>query len=120
LQYHSEREGKNMDRPIIGITMGDPAGNGAELSIQALSHIEVYQNCKPIIIGDANCMKCALELLEKQNDFHINAVKNVSDALFEFGTIDVYDMGLVDIDKRVYGKISEMCGEAAFQYVKKS
>ncbi len=106
-------------RPIIGITMGDPAGNGAELSIQALSHIEVYQNCKPIIIGDANCMKCALELLEKQNDFHINAVKNVSDALFEFGTIDVYDMGLVDIDKRVYGKISEMCGEAAFQYVKK-
>ena len=108
-----------MDRPIIGITMGDPAGNGAELSIQALSHIEVYQNCKPIIIGDANCMKCALELLEKQNDFHINAVKNVSDALFEFGTIDVYDMGLVDIDKRVYGKISEMCGEAAFQYVKK-
>ena len=106
-----------MDRPIIGITMGDPAGNGAELSIQALSHIEVYQNCKPIIIGDANCMKCALELLE--NDFHINAVKNVSDALFEFGTIDVYDMGLVDIDKRVYGKISEMCGEAAFQYVKK-
>lgn len=108
-----------MDRPIIGITMGDPAGNGAELSIQALSHIEVYQNCKPIIIGDANCMKCALELLEKQNDFHINAVKNVSDALFEFGTIDVYDMGLVDIEKRVYGKISEMCGEAAFQYVKK-
>ncbi len=99
--------------------MGDPAGNGAELSIQALSHIEVYQNCKPIIIGDANCMKCALKLLEKQNDFHINAVKNVSDALFEFGTIDVYDMGLVDIEKRVYGKISEMCGEAAFQYVKK-
>ncbi len=108
-----------MDRPIIGITMGDPAGNGAELSIQALSHIEVYQNCKPIIIGDANCMKCALELLEKQNDFRINAVKNVSDAQFSFGTIDVYDMGLVDIYKRVYGKISEMCGEAAFQYVKK-
>ncbi len=107
------------NRPIIGITMGDPAGNGAELSIQALSHKNVYENCKPIIIGDANCMQCALELLGKQNDFNIHAVKNVSDALFEFGTIDVYDMGLVDIDKRVYGKISEMCGEAGFQYVKK-
>jgi len=55
-------------RPIIGITMGDPAGNGAELSIQALSHKNVYENCKPIIIGDANCMQCALELLGKQND----------------------------------------------------
>ena len=108
-----------MDRPIIGITMGDPAGNGAELSIQALSHAEVYQNCKPIIIGDANCMECALKLLGKQNDFRINAVKSVSDSQFSFGTIDVYDMGLVDIEKRVYGKISEMCGEAAFQYVKK-
>lgn len=108
-----------MDRPIIGITMGDPAGNGAELSIQALSYARVYKNCKPIIIGDANCMECALKILGKQNDFKINAVKNVSDALFEYGTIDVYDMGLVDIDKRVYGKISEMCGEAGFQYVKK-
>ena len=107
------------NKPIIGITMGDPAGNGAELSIQALSHKNVYENCKPIIIGDANCMQCALELLGKQNDFHINVVKNVSDARFEFGTIDVYDMGLVDINKRVYGKISEMCGEAGFQYVKK-
>ncbi len=108
-----------MDRPVIGITMGDPAGNGAELSIQALAHEDVYKNCKPIIIGDANCMQCALEILGKQNDFKINAIKNVSEALFTFGTIDVYDMELVDIEKRVYGQISEMCGEAGFQYVKK-
>ena len=106
-------------KPIIGITMGDPAGNGAELSIQALSHSEVYQNCRPIIIGDANCVEMALKVVSKEKSIKIHAVKNVADALFEFGTIDVYDMGLVDIHEHVYGKVSKMCGEAAFQYVKK-
>lgn len=106
-------------KPIIGITMGDPAGNGAELSIQALSHAEIYENCCPIIIGDADCMEKALKITEKENIFKIHAVENIKDALFEFGTIDVYDMKLVDISKHNYGKLSEMCGEAAFQYVKK-
>ena len=37
-------------------------------------------------------MQCALEILGKQNDFKINAIKNVSEALFTFGTIDVYSL----------------------------
>ena len=31
-----------MKRPIIGITMGDPAGNGAEISVKALAEKSVY------------------------------------------------------------------------------
>lgn len=106
-------------KPILGITMGDPAGNGPELSVKALAAPAVYERCKPIVIGDANCMEMAVKIVGKENEIKINAVKNVQDAKFEFGTIDVYDMGIVDIEKRVYGKVSAMCGEAAFQYVKK-
>ena len=49
----------------------------------------------------------------------INPVKDVADAKFEYGTIDVLDMGLVDMDQLKRGEVSAMCGEAAFQYVAK-
>lgn len=106
-------------RPIIGITMGDPAGNGAEISVKALANPVVYENCRPIIIGDANCMEQAVRLVKKENEIKIHSVKSVEDALFEAGTIDVYDMGLVNMEKHIYGKVSKMCGEAAFRYVVK-
>ena len=31
-----------MKKPIIGITMGDPAGNGSEISVKALSRPETW------------------------------------------------------------------------------
>ena len=64
-------------KPIIGITMGDPSGNGSEISVKALSDPAVYERCKPIIIGDANCMKNAVEFLGKDNEIRIHAVENV-------------------------------------------
>lgn len=106
-------------RPVIGITMGDPAGNGSELSVKVLLDKNTYEKCRPIIIGDANCMEEAVKILKKENEIKIHAVKKVEDAFFEYGTIDVYDMKMVDMEKHMYGKVSKMCGEAAFQYVVK-
>ena len=106
-------------RPIIGITMGDPAGNGSELSVKALTDPKVYEECRPIIIGDANCMEQAVKIAGKEGQIKIHPVEEVKDAKFEYGTIDVYDMGLVDMEKHIFGKVSKMCGEAAFQYVVK-
>ncbi len=106
-------------RPIIGITMGDPAGNGSELSVKALANPKVYENSRPIVIGDANCMEQAVRIVGKEGQIKIHPVKEVKDALFEYGTIDVYDMGIVDMEKHIFGKVSKMCGEAAFQYVVK-
>lgn len=106
-------------RPIIGITMGDPAGNGSEISVKALSDPSVYERCRPIIIGDAACIDKAIQLLHKENELKVHAVRAVQDALFQPGTIDVYDMGLVNMERHMYGKVSKMCGEAAFQYVVK-
>ncbi len=40
-------------RPRIGITIGDPAGIGPEVTLKALEHAEVLEACIPVIIGDA-------------------------------------------------------------------
>ena len=50
------------DRPIIAITMGDPASIGPELSVRALAEEEVYQECKPLIVGDKSMLEKALNI----------------------------------------------------------
>jgi 4-hydroxythreonine-4-phosphate dehydrogenase len=45
------------ERPIIGITMGDPAGNGPEITVKALAHRELYDACRPIVVGDAKMLE---------------------------------------------------------------
>ena len=104
-------------KPILGITMGDPASIGPEITVKALSDPAIYEKCSPIIIGDAAVMEAAVGIVGK--DVKINAVSDVKEAKFEFGTIDVYDMKLVNMDKLERGVVSAMAGNAAFQYVKK-
>ena len=49
----------------------------------------------------------------------IHAIKDVSEAKYEYGTIDVLDMGLIDMAQLKRGEVSAMCGDAAFKYVTK-
>ena len=42
-----------MKKPIIGITMGDPASIGPEISVMALTDQKVLERCNPLIVGDA-------------------------------------------------------------------
>lgn len=106
------------ERLIIGITMGDPASIGPEITVKALSLEEIYHKCRPLVIGDANVMEAAVRIVGKEG-IKIHPVHSVDEALFEPGTIDVYDMGLVDMDQLERGKVSAMAGEAAFRYVEK-
>ena len=52
-----------MDRPIIGIPMGDPAGIGPEIVVKALNSQEVYQISKPLVIGDKDLISQAMKFL---------------------------------------------------------
>jgi 4-hydroxythreonine-4-phosphate dehydrogenase len=47
-------------------------------------------------------------------DVKINAIANVGEAKFEFGTIDVYDLKCIDMDTFEPGKVAPQCGNAAF------
>lgn len=104
---------------IIGITMGDPASIGPEITAKALSDPEIYKRCKPLVVGDVSVMEEALTITGLSGKLNIHGIKEVSEALFEYGTIDVYDMQVVDITKLKRGEVSVMAGNAAFQYVKK-
>ncbi len=105
------------DKPIIGITMGDPASIGPEIAVKALLNKEVYDICKPILVGDADVFNDIIKRLHL--DAKINPIQNVEEAKFEFGNIDVYDLQNVKMNKLVFGEVSAMAGNAAFGAVKK-
>ena len=107
-----------MIKPILGITMGDPASIGPEITIKAMVRPEVYDWCRPLVVGDAAMLEKAKKLVG-HDEVVIHPVSDVKDALFTPGTIDVYDMHLVDADKLPIGQVSVEAGNAAFQYVKK-
>ena len=51
-------------KPILGITMGDPSGNGPEISVKALMDPKIYDKCRPVIVGDAECLREAVKVVE--------------------------------------------------------
>ncbi len=54
-----------MSLPILGITMGDPFGNGPEISVKALADRSIYNRCRPLIIGDRVAMEYAVAVFNK-------------------------------------------------------
>ncbi|MCI9195386.1 MAG: 4-hydroxythreonine-4-phosphate dehydrogenase PdxA [Angelakisella sp.] len=108
-----------MKKPVIGITMGDPAGNGPEITIKALAHAGLYDRCAPIVVGDAAILEQAARFVGRQ-DMTIHRCKKVSDALFVPGTVDVLHLDLIqDLERFQLGKVSVEGGNAAFQCVRR-
>ena len=108
-----------MNKPIVGITMGDPAGSGPEITIKALADPEQYTYCRPIVVGDVKVFERARKFVGRE-DIVIHRCDKVSDALFTPGTIDVLHLDLIeDINKFEMAKVSVEGGNAAFQCVKK-
>ena len=97
--------------------MGDPASIGPEIAIKALLNQHIYDICRPLLVGDADVFNDIIKRLSL--DAKINPINTVSDAKFEFGNIDVFDLQNVKLDKLVFGEVSAMAGNAAFGAVQK-
>lgn len=121
-----------MKKPILGISMGDPFGNGPEITVRALSDASVYDRCRPLVVGDASSMGYALKVAEKVHGIklELNIVRTPAEGRYTYGTIDLMDMKLVpadsipdtsNLEKPEPFRVGACAigGEASFQYVKK-
>ena len=106
----------NIDKPIIGITMGDPASIGPEIAVKALLTERLFEVCRPVIIGDADVFEDIVKRFGSKAK--INAITNIKDAKFIYGEPDVYDLKNVNLAELKFGEISAMAGDASFQAVK--
>ncbi|MFP7170928.1 4-hydroxythreonine-4-phosphate dehydrogenase PdxA [Terribacillus halophilus] len=106
------------ERAIIAIPMGDPAGIGPEITMKSLTKQEIYDVCKPLVIGDTAVIKKAIEIVEA--NLEVNEVSSPADGQYELGTVDVINLDNIDMEKLEYGQVSAQGGQGAFEYIKKS
>ena len=101
--------------PVLGITMGDPAGVGPEITAKALAHPEVTAACRPVVIGDRSVMAATLALLRSPLGLH--AVSSVEACEFRPGQIECLDLGNVDCATLPKSTVSADAGRAAYAYI---
>ena len=106
------------ERPIIGITMGDPASIGPEITVKAFTHGELTENCRPLVVGDAAVLEKA-KTAAGYPEMIVHSVQTVAEARFAAGTIDVLDLRKVRPEEIELGKVSAAAGDAAFAYVQR-
>jgi len=107
----------DLKRPIVGITMGDPAGIGAEITVKALSRKDIYEKSIPIVIGSREPMEDAIKFTGSA--LQINSIKDVSQALGEFGKIDLLDLNNIKLEDFKYGQVNTKAGQASLEYINK-
>lgn len=106
------------DKAIIAIPMGDPAGIGPEITIKSLMKQEIYDVCKPVVIGDREILEKAIAIVEA--DLTIHEVSSPAEGKYECGIVDMIDLNNINMDEFAYGQVAKQCGQGAFEYIKKS
>lgn len=103
-------------RPLVGISAGDPAGVGPEITAKALALPEMYRRCRPLVVADAGVMRDAIRFSGLA--LGVRAVTAPAAGEYGCGTVDVLDLHNVDLGQLVFGRVSGACGKAAFEYVR--
>lgn len=102
-------------RPVLAITMGDPAGIGAEVTVKALAHPEVYRDCIPVVIGSSEALADADRF--SGTGLVLREVSSPAEALGQPGTLDYIDPKPLAAGVYEPGVLKAACGDAAFHYV---
>lgn len=104
-------------RPLIGISVGDPAGIGPEITAKTLALPEIYDICRPLAVAEAEMMRDAVRL--SGLTLAIQAVASPDEGLYQHGTIDVLDLRNIDAKSIRHKLVSADSGRASFEYVRK-
>jgi len=84
--------------------------------MKSLGHPELYEQCRPLVIGDAERLKEAGRIVKSKLGVRDLRSEELDQAAFKHGTVDCIDLKLVP-ENLPWGKISAIAGDAAFHYV---
>src|SRR5215469_635288 len=100
-----QAERAEMQKPILAITMGDAAGVGPEIIVKSLAHREVYDQCRPLVIGDAERLRQADRICATGLAVRSVPMGEIDSIVFENGIVHCIDMRLIPHDL-AWGKLS--------------
>jgi 4-hydroxythreonine-4-phosphate dehydrogenase len=105
-------------RPVLAVTMGDPAGIGPEIAVRALLSPEVRAISRCFLIGDARVLQRALTVCDLTAT--LNRIAGPEALSDRDGVIDVMHQQTADPDTLQMGKVQALGGEAAYAAIRTS
>ena len=109
-----------MSKPLIAITMGDPAGVGPEICLRLLADESVRAYATPVVFGDARLLsRCARQTGLAAPKRIISEIEwtEKCDALDEPAVLDIFGFAAEGFEP---GVVSAQTGAAGFRYVERS
>jgi len=99
--------------PRVALTMGDPAGIGAEVIAKA--YPELLADARPVVVGDAGAMRRAVEVAGVDV-----GVRVVDSFAVEPSPDSIPVLDLDNVGELVYGDLREEYGRASLEYVERA
>jgi 4-phospho-D-threonate 3-dehydrogenase / 4-phospho-D-erythronate 3-dehydrogenase len=100
------------EKPIV-ITMGDPSGVGAEVTVKAIAALAVEDRNQYAVIGDRPTLERAIAVCD------VDLELAEADSEKSPGTLRVVHVPVDNLPGK-FGVLSEACGEASYQYINKA
>jgi 4-hydroxythreonine-4-phosphate dehydrogenase len=102
-------------KPIIAVTMGDPAGIGPEIILKALNTTEVWEVCRPVVVGDMGVLERARRLMPLSTLIRLKGVEKPIAGDGDY--IPVIDLVNVPVTQHRLGEPAAYAGRAAAEYI---
>ncbi|SFG85742.1 4-hydroxythreonine-4-phosphate dehydrogenase [Halopelagius inordinatus] len=101
-------------KPLVAVTMGDPAGVGAEVAVDA--YRDATEFARVVVVGDADAIRTAVQVCDASLD--VRTVDSVGDVDDDPSTLSVLDLD--NVDELVHGELRAEYGEASLEYVERA
>ena len=105
-------------RPILALTMGDPAGVGPEIIVKALALPEAREEARLLVVADGEVIERAVEIVG--SPLRIQRVGHPGETGEDPKVLYLYDLDNVDRESFSYGELSPMCGRAAYESIERA
>ncbi len=106
---------KELYRPIVGITMGDPVGIGPEIICMALNRPDICKHLRPVVIGDISVLEKAADL--QGVTISLSGIDAPDQGAFEHGRIDVIAVSRMEAKSIQWGKPTRETGRSMIDYI---
>ena len=80
----------NMKKPLVAVTLGDPAGIGPEIVVKTVADKDLFEEANCIVIGDAGIVKQAIGVTGV--DLKVNCVEDPADGDYSEGVLNLIDL----------------------------
>ena len=100
--------------PLLAITMGDVAGIGPEIVAKSLARADLYDRCRPLVIGDERVLRDAIG--STGVGLEVRPVGAPDEGSYRHGGVDILQPGDPIGDFEI-GEVSEQAGAKSVEFI---